>query len=239
MRIDRYVYDERLTWGAAGVLLVVSALHAAGIGRLFVHEPAPPSLEAAPPIFEVRLEKLPPPRLPDLQPDRPPEPDALPPPDEPIKRPQQTRPVPILVDTPTTDPVPPDTWVKPYELGDEALPGVIGPKVEGGVPDGEGFEDAPQGPRHVYEKLKPVFVLPPTYPARCLRLGIEGRVQLKVLVGENGRVQEATIGKSSGDASLDEAALEAVRKWRFEAARRDGAPVRAWALVPIEFKLID
>ena len=239
MRIDRYVYDERLTWGAAGVLLVVSALHAAGIGRLFVHEPAPPSLEAAPPIFEVRLEKLPPPRLPDLQPERPPEPDTLLPPDEPIKRPQQTRPVPILVDTPTADPVPPDTWVKPYEIGDEKMPGVIGRKVEGGVPDGEGFEDAPPGPRHVYEKLKPVFVLPPTYPARCLRLGIEGRVQLKVLVGENGRVQEATIGKSSGDASLDEAALEAVRKWRFEAARRDGAPVRAWALVPIEFKLID
>lgn len=145
--------------------------------------------------------------------------------------------MPILVDTPTTDPVPPDTWVKPYELGDEALPGVVGPKVEGGVPDGEGFEDAPV--QRVYQKLKPVFVLPPTYPPRCLRLGIEGRVKVKVLVGENGRVQEATIGTSSGDASLDEAALEAVRKWRFEAAQRDGVPVRAWAQVPIEFKLID
>lgn len=107
------------------------------------------------------------------------------------------------------------------------------------MPDGEGFEDAPSAPRHVYEKLKPVFVLPPTYPARCLRLGIEGRVQLRVLVGENGRVQEATIGQSSGDASLDEAALEAVHRWRFEAARRDGMPVRAWVIVPIEFKLID
>jgi protein TonB len=135
--------------------------------------------------------------------------------------------------------VPPDTWVKPYELGDEQLPGVVGPKVEGGVPDGEGFEDAPPGPRHVYEKLKPVFVLPPVYPPRCLRLGIEGRVQVRVLVGENGRVQEATLDRSSGDASLDEAALDAVAKWRFEAARRDGVPVRAWVRVPIEFKLID
>ena len=36
MRIDRYVHDERLTWGAALVLLVVTALHAAGIGRLLL-----------------------------------------------------------------------------------------------------------------------------------------------------------------------------------------------------------
>jgi protein TonB len=48
-----------------------------------------------------------------------------------------------------------------------------------------------------------------------------------------------TIGKSSGEAALDEAAMEAVRYWRFEAAQRNGVPVRAWAVVPIEFKLID
>lgn len=237
MRIDRYVHDERLTWGAAGVLMAVTALHAAAIGRLFVEEPVAAQALPPAPIFQVRMEKLPPPRLPGTREEPP---AAMEPPtDEPIKRPRQTRPVPILVDTPTADPVPADTWVKPYELGDEALPGVIGPKVEGGVPDGEGFESAPSAPRHAYEKLKPVFILPPTYPARCLRLGIEGRVQVRVLVGENGRVQEATLDESSGDASLDEAALEAVRRWRFAAAQRDGVPVRAWARVPIEFKLLD
>jgi len=39
--------------------------------------------------------------------------------------------------------------------------------------------------------------------------------------------------------ALDEAAMEAVRTWRFEPAKRDGVPVRAWAVVPIEFKLIN
>jgi TonB family protein len=147
--------------------------------------------------------------------------------------------VPILVDTPTTDPVPTDTWVKPYELGDVTLPGVPWPKVERGVPDGEGFEDAPAAPRQVYERLKPVVVVPPVYPPRCLRMEIEGKVEVRVLVGENGRPQEVTLGKSSGDASLDDAAMEAVRRWRFEAARRNGVAVRVWASVPIEFKLID
>ncbi len=48
-----------------------------------------------------------------------------------------------------------------------------------------------------------------------------------------------TVGESSGDSALDQAALEAVRGWRFEPAKRNGVPVRAWAVVPVEFKLID
>ena len=64
-------------------------------------------------------------------------------------------------------------------------------------------------------------------------------MRVRVLVGEDGRPQEVTVGKSSGEAALDDAAMEAVRQWRFEPAKRNGVPVRAWAVVPIEFKLID
>ena len=240
MRIDRYVHDERLTWGAAGVLAVVTALHAAGIGRLFVAPPAAPENVALPPIFQVSLEKLPPPTLPRELVERPTEPSTSAA-DSVKQRPRLTRPVPILVDTPTTDPVPPDTQVKPYEIGDELLPGEPGPPSPDGVPDGEG-EPGAAGPVEqtpVFWKMKPVETRPPVYPPRCLRLGIEGTVRVRVLVGEDGRVQEATVGKSSGEAALDDAALDAVRDWRFEPAKRDGVPVRAWAIVPIEFKLID
>lgn len=237
MRIDRYVHDERLTWGAAGVLVVVTALHTAGLGRLLMTVPAAAPGTAPAPVFEVRLERLPPPRLPIDRPE--PDPGVLEPPHEPARQPRQTRPVPILVDTPTADPVPPDTWVKPYELGDERLAGVPGPKVEGGTADGEGFEPAPPGRERTYVRLKPLHVKPPTYPPRCLRHGIEGRVEVRALVGENGRPQEVTLGKSSGDALLDQAAMDALWHWRFEAARRDGVPVRVWAIVPVEFKLID
>jgi protein TonB len=239
MRIDRYVHDERLTWGAAGVLTIVTALHATGIGRLFVTPPAAPDNVALSPIFQVSLERLPPPRLPlEIREQRT---DAAPPADATRQQPRQTRPVPILVDTPTTDPVPPDTQVKPYEIGDELLPGEPGPPSPEGVPGGEAEPGAPAvaSETPVFWKMKPVETRPPIYPPRCLRMGIEGTVRVRVLVGENGRPQEVTIGKSSGESALDESAMEAVRQWRFEPARRNGKPVRAWAIIPVEFKLID
>lgn len=236
MRIDRYVHDERLTWGAAGLLMLVTALHAAGIGRLFTTPPQVTDTDAAAPIFQVSLERLPPPRLPpELQPRT----DEKPPTDAVKQPPRQTRPVPILVDTPTTDPVPPDTQVKKYEIGDELLPGEPGPPMPEGVPGGEGTEPAAVEETPVYWKLKLVDMRPPVYPPRCLRMGIEGRVRVRVLVGENGKVQEVTLDRSSGESALDESALEAVRTWRFEPARRNGVPVRAWAIVPVEFKLLD
>jgi protein TonB len=236
MRIDRYVHDERLTWGATGVLMIVAALHAAGIARLLVAKPS----EAVPeevPVFQVSLLKLPPPPLP--LPTRPAE---VPPPSSAVDadkpRVRQTRPVPILVDTPTTDPVPPDTQVKQYEIGDELLPGDPGPPMP---PDAEPLyaEAAPVEETPVVWNLKLIEMTPPIYPPRCLRMGIEGLVRIRVLVGENGRPQEVTIGKSSGESALDNAAIDAVRDWRFEPARRNGVPVRAWAIVPVEFKLID
>jgi len=241
MRIDRYVHDERLTWGAAGVLSVVTALHAAGIGRLFVAPPAVPDNVAPSPIFQVSLEKLPPPSLPRELVERPTEPSTSTA-DSVKQRPRLTRPVPILVETPSSDPVPPDTQVKPYEIGDELLPGEPGPPSPDGVPGGEGEPGAAAGAVEqtpVFWKMKPVETRPPVYPPRCLRMGIEGTVRVRVLVGEDGRVQEVTVGKSSGEAALDDAAMDAVRYWRFEPAKRDGVPVRAWAIVPIEFKLID
>jgi periplasmic protein TonB len=236
MRIDRYVHDERLTWGAGGVLLVVTAMHAAGIGKLLLTQ-LDPAREATPQVFQVSLERLPPPRLPQEIEHQPPRPNEAPP-DELRQRPKITRPVPILVDTPTTDPVPPDTQVKQYEIGDELRPGEPGPAMPEGADSGDANGgSAAQTP--VFWKMKPVDVRPPVYPPRCLRMGIEGVVRVRVLVGEDGRPQEVTVGRTSGDASLDQAAIDAVRQWRFEAAKRDGVPVRAWALVPIEFKLID
>lgn len=237
MRIDRYVHDERLTWGAAGVLLCVAGLHALGIGRLLLATPSPGEREAPAPVFQVRLVKLPPPRLPPEPIERPVE--VAPAPTDAVKqRPKQTRPVPILVDTPTTNPVPPNTEVKPYEIGDELLPGEPGPPMPEGVPDGDATEPvADETP--VFWKMKPIETRPPVYPPRCLRMGIEGVVRVRVLVGEDGRPQEVTIGKSSGEAALDQSAMDAVRTWRFEPARQHGVPVRAWAVIPIEFKLLD
>jgi len=235
MRIDRYVHDERLTWGAASVLFLVSALHAVGIGKLFTTAPDV-EREVLPPVFQVSLQKLPPPKLPQELEHRPPEPSTAPK-DVDRQKPRLTRPVPILVDTPTTDPVPPDTQVKKYEIGDELLPGVPGPPMPEGAVDGT---DAPaEAPAPVLRKLRIVEMRPPDYPPSARRQGIEGTVRVRVLVGPDGRVIQALVVKTSGDDSLDAAALKAVADWRFEPAQLDGEAVRAWASVPIAFKLID
>ena len=235
MRIDRYVHDERLTWGAAVVLFLVSALHAVGIGRLLTM-PLQTDIPRDAPVFQISLQKLPPPKLPREFERRETKPSEAPE-DAERQKPKLTRPVPILVETPTTDPVPPDTEVKPYEPGDELLPGEPGPPMPDGALDGTSTE--PVEPPPVLQKLKVVDMRPPDYPPRCRRMGIEGTVRVRALVAENGRVVQALVARTSGDESLDEAAVRAVRGWRFEPARRDGVPTRAWASVPIEFKLVD
>ncbi|HET7204699.1 MAG TPA: energy transducer TonB [Steroidobacteraceae bacterium] len=236
MRIDRYVHDERLTWGAAGVLFLVTAIHAAGIGRLLTM-PLETETTRQAPVFQVSLQKLPPPKLPPEFERRKTTPSEAPA-DAKRQKPRLTRPVPILVDTPTTDPVPPDTQVKQYEMGDELLPGEPGPPMPEGTLDGTSTEPVVEPPP-VLQKLKVVDMRPPAYPPRCRRMGIQGIVRVRALVGEDGRVMQALVAKTSGDDSLDEAAVEAVNTWRFEPARRDGVPIRAWASVPIEFKLVD
>ena len=80
---------------------------------------------------------------------------------------------------------------------------------------------------------------PPVYPVRARRLGLEGRVVVRVAVGADGRAAEVTVAESSGHAMLDEAALAAVRTWTFAPALRDGRPEPGALLVPVRFALRD
>jgi protein TonB len=77
----------------------------------------------------------------------------------------------------------------------------------------------------------------PTYPMVSRRNHEEGRVLLKVLVSAEGATKNLLVQQSSGFAHLDDAATEAVRKWRFVAARRGSEAVEDWVLVPIVFRL--
>lgn len=77
----------------------------------------------------------------------------------------------------------------------------------------------------------------PAYPAVSRRIGEEGRVILRVLVSSLGRAEQVEVRASSGSPRLDEAALAAVKRWRFEPARQGEAAIQAWVLVPISFHL--
>jgi len=78
---------------------------------------------------------------------------------------------------------------------------------------------------------------PPVYPLSARRRGIEGRVLVRAEVQADGSCSRVELKTTSGSDLLDQAALEAVKKWRFVPARKGNQAVTAWVEVPISFKL--
>jgi protein TonB len=77
----------------------------------------------------------------------------------------------------------------------------------------------------------------PSYPAAPRRLGIQGTTLLRIHVLVDGRVGDVVVQQTAGHPDLDQAAAEAVRRWRFEPARRGDDPVAMWVMLPVEFRL--
>lgn len=77
----------------------------------------------------------------------------------------------------------------------------------------------------------------PEYPAISRRLGEEGQVMLRVLIGADGSAQQVELRRSSGYDRLDQAALDTVRRWRFVPGKRNGVAEAMWFNVPINFVL--
>jgi periplasmic protein TonB len=94
---------------------------------------------------------------------------------------------------------------------------------------------APPGPPA--QDLKTKSRVEPTYPPAARRAGEEGTVRLRILVDERGVPREVQVSKGSGFARLDQAAMDAVRKWRFAAATNGARAITAWTQVSITFKL--
>ena len=110
----------------------------------------------------------------------------------------------------------------------ESSPAKAGPAVAS-IPPGSGIaSDArPTGGYQVR----------PTYPASAKRLGVQGTTLLRVQVLENGRVGGLEVEQSAGHPDLDQAAIDAVRRWRFDPARRGDQAVAMWVRLPVEFRL--
>ncbi|HXX67974.1 MAG TPA: energy transducer TonB [Polyangiaceae bacterium] len=76
----------------------------------------------------------------------------------------------------------------------------------------------------------------PIYPDHARAGGIEGDVRLELVVGPEGQVETARVIQSA-NASLEKAALEAVRSFRFDPAKKSGHRVRVRMRWSIEFRL--
>lgn len=77
----------------------------------------------------------------------------------------------------------------------------------------------------------------PAYPMQSRRLNEAGRVLLRVQVSEAGNALHVQLHQSSGHSRLDQAALDAVKRWRFIPARRGDVAISEWVIVPITFNL--
>ncbi|MCB5258360.1 MAG: energy transducer TonB [Candidatus Cloacimonadaceae bacterium] len=85
----------------------------------------------------------------------------------------------------------------------------------------------------------PIGSIKPAYPEFARKAGIQGTVVLEVDVYKDGTVGNIRVIRSvqPGPGGLDEAAIEAVRKIRFQPGKSSGNPVDTTVIIPIEFKL--
>ena len=76
----------------------------------------------------------------------------------------------------------------------------------------------------------------PEYSEEARKAKYQGTVVLWVVVGPDGRPRDIRIQRSLG-LGLDEKAMEAVRSWKFEPAKKDGQPVAVQINVEVNFRL--
>jgi len=226
-------------------LAFVSAVHALVAGRLSGLEPA------SVPATGVRLIEaslLPPAPLAAAAPaeaaeSAPPIPEPTPPPEpQPAPAVVQPPPVPEPAPIPAVPPkVAPKRAAKARPAAKPAAsaarrPETISASAAVGGGGGPPPSAAATAPRHDAAYLNNP---PPPYPGQARRRGLEGRVLVHATVAVSGECTRAELRRSSGHAILDEAALRAVRAWRFVPAKRDGRPVAADVEIPIVFRLED
>ena len=191
-----------------------AAAHATLIVLVAVAVPADDLKQALRPLAVRLVEALP--ELPKHQPVKQPEaprPQRMPPPPENLLRSNTVSESPPAF---TTPPPPSPTPAAPINVA--PVPEAI---------------TAPRFDASYLDNPKPV------YPATSRRLGEQGKVMLRVLVSAVGHAEKVEIKTSSSFARLDQAALEAVSRWRFVPARRGEQAIAAWVQVPLTFHLDD
>jgi len=85
--------------------------------------------------------------------------------------------------------------------------------------------------------IVPLVRVDPEYPARAKQRGIEGWVEVEFTITRVGTVQDAKVLKSSPPYVFDRAALQAIRRWRYNPQIQDGKPVERLQMVRLRFDL--
>lgn len=208
--MDRRPRGERGEWFWIFVIVSV-ALHLVLLVRTTGEKPTV-TLEAAPAVMAVQLVEVRP---------APPAPAVV----EPVVE-KVVEPEPVI--TRVEEPVP---VVEPPKV--EAAP----PKP---VPVKKTVTSAPPQPAApALVEARPVAHMnrPPAYPEMARRNGWQGLCMVRVTVGADGKVGGVSLAKSSGFGILDQAALAAVKRWKFSPRQTRGVASASTVEVPVNFSL--
>jgi TonB family protein len=85
--------------------------------------------------------------------------------------------------------------------------------------------------------LKRVREVPPVYPREAERQGLSGWVDVEFTIAPDGTTQDLVVRNAQPQRMFDQAAVDAVKRWRFEPVMRDGAAVQQRAAVRIRFEV--
>jgi protein TonB len=77
--------------------------------------------------------------------------------------------------------------------------------------------------------------VPPSYPAQALKAGLQGPVVLQAWIGKDGSIQDLKL--VNGSFLLAQAAVDAVKQWRYRPYVRNGVAVEAETYVTVNFTL--
>jgi len=86
---------------------------------------------------------------------------------------------------------------------------------------------------------QPIVRVPPTYPHAANERGIEGAVQVKVLVTTEGTVGDIVILDAKPKGIFEDAVRRVLPQWRFAPGKVSGRAVTAWVVTTIHFRLND
>ena len=79
--------------------------------------------------------------------------------------------------------------------------------------------------------------LQPDYPGAEQRAEIEGKATVKVLIGTDGRVKAVELVSADRPGFFKATEQQALRRWRFKPATRDGVAVESWKQMTVHFRL--
>jgi TonB family protein len=110
----------------------------------------------------------------------------------------------------------------------------MGLGISGGVASGGPWT----GPIRVggnVQAARSLYKVPPVYPEEARKKGISGTVRLHVIVAKDGSIKQLEV--MSGHALLQQAALDAVRQWRYQPTLLNGSPVEVDTTIDVIFAL--